>query len=75
VKSSARVLRQLGIDVSTIAEAGGAGYRQTAHVARRTFALRQLRHDCALDARILAGQQFPATLTGDASLRRRRCAG
>jgi 3-phosphoshikimate 1-carboxyvinyltransferase len=72
VKSTARVLRQLGVDVSTIRE--GA----TAHVAGKRLTPHAARLHCGnsgttarLILGILAGQRFEATLTGDASLRRR----
>ncbi len=71
VKSSARVLRQLGADIGSIRESAVqvSGARLTAPGARL---------DCGnsgttarLMLGILAGQKFTATLTGDASLRRR----
>jgi len=72
VKSSARVLRQLGVDVSTIRD--GA----TVHVTGKRLTPPAARLHCGnsgttarLMLGILAGQKFPATLTGDASLRRR----
>ncbi len=72
VKSSARVLRQLGTTISPIRD--GAAVRITG--ARLTAPGARL--DCGnsgttarLLLGILAGQRFAATLTGDASLRRR----
>jgi len=72
VKSTARVLRQLGVDISTIRD--GATVRITG--ARLTA--RSARLNCGnsgttarLMLGVLAGQKFAATLTGDASLRRR----
>jgi len=72
VKSSARVLRQLGTEISTIRE----GSKVTVHASR--FSAPSSRLHCGnsgttarLMLGILAGQRFAATLTGDASLRRR----
>lgn len=72
VKSSARVLRQLGAKVSTIRE--GA----VVQVSRAPLTAPRARLNCGnsgttarLMLGILAGQRFAATLTGDASLRRR----
>jgi len=71
VKSSARVLRQLGADVSSINDK-----RVAVHASR--FSHPASRLNCGnsgttarLILGILAGQKFAATLTGDASLRRR----
>jgi len=71
VKSSARVLRQLGADISGIRESGVriSGSRLLApdshlHCGNSGTTAR-------LMLGILAGQKLPATLTGDASLRRR----
>src|SRR5712691_5806735 len=71
VKSSARVLRQLGADISAIGDA-------TVTVEGRRFTSPPSRLFCGnsgttarLMLGILAGQNFSATLTGDASLRRR----
>jgi len=73
VKSTARVLRQLGADVSTIKET-----RVTVSGARLTAPPASARLHCGnsgttarLMLGILAGQKFSATLTGDASLRKR----
>lgn len=72
VKSTARVLRQLGVDVGTI-RAGTAvrvtGKRLTPHAARLHCG--NSGTTARLMLGILAGQRFAATLTGDASLRRR----
>src|SRR5216110_614419 len=72
VKSSARVLRGLGADISTIRE----GVTVKVHVSRFTSPDSRLHcGNSGTTARlmlgILAGQRFAATLTGDASLRRR----
>jgi 3-phosphoshikimate 1-carboxyvinyltransferase len=72
VKSSARVLRQLGADISTIRD----GATVTVHASRITHPASRLHcGNSGTTARlllgILAGQRFRATLTGDASLRRR----
>src|SRR6266487_1450283 len=71
VKSTARVLRQLGADVSAVA-AGTVtvrGHRLSPPASRLHCG------NSGTSARlllgVLAGQRFPATLTGDASLRRR----
>lgn len=71
VKSSARVLRQLGADISTINES-----RVTVSASRFTSPVSRLHcGNSGTTARlilgILAGHAFAATLTGDASLRRR----
>ncbi|MGH7580433.1 MAG: 3-phosphoshikimate 1-carboxyvinyltransferase [Gemmatimonadales bacterium] len=74
VKSSARVLRQLGVTVSTIKDSmvqvsGARRARLTAPGARLNCG------NSGTTARLLlgllAGHRFRATLTGDASLRRR----
>lgn len=72
VKSTARVLRQLGAEISSIRE----GARVRVHASRFTRPASQL--DCGnsgttarLLLGVLAGQKFRARLTGDASLRRR----
>ena len=72
VKSTARVLRQLGVAVSAVRD--GA----TVHVTGRRLTPHGARLHCGnsgttarLMLGILAGQRFAATLTGDASLRRR----
>lgn len=72
VKSSARVLRQLGAKISTIRE----GSTVSVHASRLTSSAARLHcGNSGTTARlllgILAGQRFEATLTGDASLRRR----
>ena len=72
VKSSARVLRGLGAAVSTVREDATV----KVHVSRFTRPVSRLHcGNSGTTARlmlgILAGQRFPATLTGDASLRRR----
>ena len=72
VKSTARVLRQLGVVVSPIRDGGTV----TVHAPRITHPASRLHcGNSGTTARlmlgILAGQRFPATLTGDASLRRR----
>ncbi len=71
VKSSARVLRQLGADISRIQESG-------VRVSGSRLLTPSSRLNCGnsgttarLMLGILAGQNFSATLTGDASLRRR----
>lgn len=72
VKSTARVLRQLGTRISTIRE----GRSVSVHAAR--FVAPRSRLHCGnsgttarLLLGILAGQRFTATLTGDGSLRKR----
>ena len=72
VKSTARVLRQLGSDISPVRERG------TVTVRGARFTRPASRLNCGnsgTTARLLlgmlAGQRFAATLTGDASLRRR----
>ena len=72
VKSTARVLRQLGAEISSIRE----GAKIAVHAARFTPPASRLHcGNSGTTARlmlgILAGQRFVATLTGDASLRRR----
>src|SRR2546427_2313122 len=72
VKSTARVLRQLGVEVSPIRD----GSAVTVNASRITHPASRLHcGNSGTTARlllgILAGQRFPATLTGDASLRRR----
>ena len=72
VKSSARVLRQLGVDVGTIREDATVcvtGKRLTPHVSRLHCGNSGTTARLLLG--ILAGQRFASTLTGDASLRRR----
>ena len=72
VKSTARVLRQLGADISPIRAAGPV----SVHASRITHPASRLNcGNSGTTARlmlgILAGQRFAATLTGDASLKRR----
>ncbi len=72
VKSTARVLRQLGVEVSPIRD----GSAVTVDASGITHPASRLHcGNSGTTARlllgILAGQRFPATLTGDASLRRR----
>ena len=71
VKSSARVLRQLGADISRIRESGVriSGSRLLAPSSRLNCGNSGTTARLVLG--ILAGQKFVATLTGDASLRRR----
>ena len=71
VKSTARVLRQLGADISTIRDSmvKVSGARLTAPGARLNCG--NSGTSARLMLGILAGQKFTATLTGDASLRRR----
>src|SRR6266540_3797189 len=64
VKSSARVLRQLGATISRISESGVRISSSRLHCGNSGTTAR-------LMLGILAGQPFAATLTGDASLRRR----
>src|SRR5205085_10419859 len=70
-KSTARVLRQLGADISSIRDA-----KVVVHASRISHPASRLHcGNSGTTARlmlgILAGQKFAATLTGDASLRRR----
>ena len=72
VKSSARVLRQLGAEISSIRE----GAQVTVRASRLSQPASRLYcgnsgTSARLTLGILAGQPFAATLTGDASLRRR----
>jgi len=71
VRSSARVLRQLGADISRIQESGVsvAGSRLRAPSSRLNCG--NSGTTARLMCGILAGQRFASTLTGDASLRRR----
>src|SRR5712691_8762712 len=72
VKSTARVLRQLGARISPVRESGTVTVRASriTHPASRLHC-----GNSGTTARLLlgllAGQRFSATLTGDASLRRR----
>lgn len=72
VKSTARVLRQLGAKISIIRE----GSTVSVHASRLTSSVSRLHcGNSGTTARlllgVLAGQRFASTLTGDASLRRR----
>jgi len=72
VKSTARVLRHLGAEISSIRD----GVNVMVHASRITHPASRLNcGNSGTTARlmlgILAGQRFAATLTGDASLRRR----
>ncbi|HEY6784044.1 MAG TPA: 3-phosphoshikimate 1-carboxyvinyltransferase, partial [Gemmatimonadales bacterium] len=72
VKSTARVLRQLGADIAPIRDSG----RVTVHASRFTSPVSRLHcgnsgTTTRLLLGILAGKGIKATLTGDASLRRR----
>src|SRR2546427_5457588 len=72
VKSTARVLRQLGVEVSPIRD----GSAVTVNASRITHPASRLHcGNSGTTARLLlgllAGQRFSATLTGDTSLRRR----
>ena len=71
VRSSARVLRQLGADISRIQESrvSVAGSRLRAPSSRLNCG--NSGTTARLMCGILAGQRFASTLTGDASLRRR----
>ena len=71
VKSSARVLRQLGAGISRIQESGV--WVSSSRLLAPSSALNcgNSGTTARLLLGILAGQKFPATLTGDASLRRR----
>lgn len=71
VKSSARVLRQLGAEIARIQESGVriSGSRLRAPDSRLNCG--NSGTTARLMLGILAGQKFSATLTGDASLRRR----
>ena len=71
VKSTARVLRQLGADISRIQESGVSisGSRLQAPDSRLNCG--NSGTTARLMLGILAGQTFATTLTGDASLRRR----
>jgi 3-phosphoshikimate 1-carboxyvinyltransferase len=71
VKSTARVLRQLGAEISRIQESGVrvSGSRLLAPSSRLYCG--NSGTTARLILGILAGQRFAATLTGDASLRRR----
>src|SRR6058998_177688 len=72
VKSTARVLRQLGARVSSVREGGNVTVRPS-RITRPASRLNcgNSGTTARLLLGILAGQRFPATLTGDASLRHR----
>jgi 3-phosphoshikimate 1-carboxyvinyltransferase len=72
VKSSARVLRQLGAEISQI-RSGAAVTVQASRITRPAARLNcgNSGTSARLILGLLAGQRFEATLTGDASLRRR----
>src|SRR5204862_5263358 len=72
VKSTARVLRQLGVEISSIRDGGTV----TVHASRLSHPASRLHcGNSGTTARlllgVLAGQRFEARLTGDASLSRR----
>lgn len=79
VKSTARVLRQLGVEIAPIGEGAPvtvSGARRAAHAAtltapRRTLHCGNSGTTARLALGLLAGQPFAARLTGDQSLRRR----
>ena len=71
VKSSARVLRQLGADISSINDTRVAVLGSRLSVPASRLNCGNSGTTARLMLGILAGQRFPATLTGDASLRRR----
>lgn len=71
VKSSARVLRQLGADISRIQESGVSVSGSRLQAPGSWLHCGNSGTTARLMLGILAGQKFPATLTGDASLRRR----
>jgi len=72
VKSTARVLRQLGADISSIRD-GATVTVQASRISQPASRLNcgNSGTTARLMLGILAGQRFAATLTGDASLRRR----
>lgn len=71
VKSSARVLRQLGAGISAIKESRVSVIGSRLSVPASRLHCGNSGTTARLLLGILAGQKFPATLTGDASLRRR----
>jgi 3-phosphoshikimate 1-carboxyvinyltransferase len=71
VKSTARVLRQIGADISRIQESGVRILGSRLQTPRSRLHCGNSGTSARLILGILAGQKFPATLTGDASLRRR----
>ncbi len=71
VKSSARVLRELGAEISRVSESGVRISGSRLHAPRSRLNCGNSGTSARLMLGILAGQRFEATLTGDASLRRR----
>ena len=71
VKSTARVLRQLGVKISSIQESGVRISGPKLQAPRSRLHCGNSGTSARLMLGILAGQRFEATLTGDASLRRR----
>ena len=71
VRSSARVLRQLGAKISTIRDTAVQVSRSRLTAPRSPLNCGNSGTTARLMLGILAGQRFAATLTGDASLRRR----
>lgn len=72
VKSTARVLRQLGSDISTVREGSTISVRGHPLTAPRSpLHCGNSGTTARLMLGILAGQRFPATVSGDASLRQR----
>jgi 3-phosphoshikimate 1-carboxyvinyltransferase len=73
VKSTARVLRQLGVSVSTIRDHAAVSVRGPRGLQEPSGSLHcgNSGTTVRLGLGVLAGQRFPARVTGDASLRRR----
>ncbi len=71
VKSTARVLRQLGADISRIQESGVGISGSRLQTPDSRLNCGNSGTTARLMLGVLAGQNFAATLTGDASLRRR----
>ncbi len=71
VRSSARVLRQLGAKISTIRDTAVQVSRSRLTAPRSPLNCGNSGTTARLMLGILAGQRFAATLTGDGSLRRR----
>ncbi len=71
VKSTARVLRQLGADISRIQESGVGISGSRLQTPDSRLNCGNSGTTARLMLGVLAGQNFSATLTGDASLRRR----
>ncbi len=71
VKSSARVLRQLGAEISRIQESGVGISGSRLQTPDSRLNCGNSGTTARLMLGVLAGQNFSATLTGDASLRRR----